>query len=263
MSFEDLWIVPLSGALLGGVLGAILGSFLGAALVRLPAGRSLLFGRSRCDGCGKALAPGELVPVLSFVALRGSCRSCGRSIDPWHFAAEVGGALAGLWAAAIAADWQTFLLSFVLAMQLLLLGLLDLRHFWLPERLVLLLAVTGVAAAVVRFGWSPLLLSEALAGALLGFAVLWVPAALYRQTRGHEGMGGGDPRLLGALGLWLGPLGVVVTLLGASLAGLVAAAAMALSGRRVEGQTPLPLGSLLALAGWLAWLYLGRGQAWR
>ena len=89
-----LWPVAL------GALGAIAGSFIAALVIRWPAGRSVLVGRSACDGCGRVLGPVELVPLLSALWLRGRCRSCGASIDPRHWqielAAVVIGAVAGI-----------------------------------------------------------------------------------------------------------------------------------------------------------------------
>ena len=250
-------IVVLShgqAALACGVLGAIVGSFLGAALVRLPRGESVVAGRSRCEHCGEPLGVAELVPIVSFVALRGRCRRCGGAIDRWQLAAEVGGAAVGV-AAALAARDPVFLgLGLVLGWQLLLLGLLDLRHLWLPDRLLALLAATGAVPALLA-GWSdPALLLGPLAGAALGFALLWLPGRLYRAWRGTDGLGAGDPKLLAAIGLWLGPLGVVETLLGGSLLGLAAAAGLALAGKAPTLRTALPLGSCLALAAFAVYL---------
>ena len=242
-----------------GVLGAIVGSFLGAALVRLPKGESVVAGRSRCDGCGRGLSPGELVPVISYLALRGRCRRCGARIDPWQFAAEAGGALVGLACALAARDAVMLGIGLVLGWQLLLLGLLDLRHFWLPDRLVALLAATGLIPAALVAASDVRLLAGPLMGAALGFALLWLAARVYRGWRGREGLGAGDPKLLGAIGLWLGPLGVVETLLGACLAGLAAVAGLIVARRAPTGATPLPLGTLLALAGFT--VYLAQNQA--
>ena len=243
------WAIVLCAA-----LGAIVGSFLGAALVRLPRGESVMAGRSKCDGCGRVLGAAELVPILSFLALRGRCRSCGAPIDRWQFAAEVGGALVGAACATFARDGATLGLGLVLGWQLLLLGLLDLRHYWLPDRLIALLAVSGAIPALAA-GWGDLrLLSGPLLGAAMGFALLWLPGRLYRAWRGIDGLGAGDPKLLGAIGIWLGPLGVVATLLGGALIGLAAAASLALAGRSVTARTALPLGSCLALAGFGVYL---------
>ncbi|MBA4355740.1 MAG: prepilin peptidase, partial [Novosphingobium sp.] len=86
------------GALIAGaaVLGAVIGSFLGAALVRLPDGRSVVRGRSACDGCGKALTVIELLPVLSWAMQRGRCRTCGAGIGGWQLGCELGGAAVGV-----------------------------------------------------------------------------------------------------------------------------------------------------------------------
>ena len=241
----------------GGVVGAAVGSFIGAALVRLPEGRSVVRGRSACDACGAALSVVELVPLVSFALQRGKCRRCGAGIDPWQFAAEAGGALIGV-AAALAAggDWA-MVWAALLGWQLLLLAMLDLRHFWLPNRLTALLAVSGLAHGLWLYGVQADLLFEMLAGGALGFSGLTVVALTYRRLRGREGLGAGDAKLLGAIGLWVGPVGVIATLLGGSLIALAAAAALLVAGRNIGAQTALPLGSALALAGWMVALLAG------
>ena len=241
-------------AIAAGVLGAVVGSFLGAALVRLPKGETVVSGRSRCDGCERVLGPLELVPVLSFLALRGRCKACKAPIDRGQFAAEIGGMLVGVAAALFARDGAMLGIGLVLGWQLLLLGLLDLRHFWLPNRLVILLAATGLIPAALAAASDIQLLAGPLLGAALGFGLLWFAALLYRRLRGREGLGAGDPKLLGAIGLWLGPLGVVKTLLGASLIGLAAVGALVLARRTPAADTALPLGTLLALAGFAVYL---------
>jgi leader peptidase (prepilin peptidase)/N-methyltransferase len=102
-------------------------------------------------------------------------------------------------------------------------------------------------------------LSYALAGGALGFGMLWAVALGYRIVRGREGMGGGDPPLLGAVGLWLGPMGVIGAVIGASLIGLAAALVMLLLRRPVAADTELPLGTLMAAAGWAIFLLGGWG----
>ena len=253
----EAWVLSRAAAMLAaGVLGAIVGSFLGAALVRLPRGESVMAGRSKCDGCGRTLGARDLVPILSFLALHGRCRTCGAAIDRWQFAAEVGGLLVGVAAAWFARDGVMLALGLVLGWQLLLLGLLDLRQFWLPDRLVVLLAATGAVPALLAGLTDPMLLSGPTLGALLGFGTLWLAAKAYRAWRGIDGLGAGDPKLLGAIGLWLGPLGVVATLLGGALVGLAAATGLALAGKTVTRRTALPFGSCLALAGFA--VYLGQ-----
>ena len=241
-------------ALAAGVLGAIVGSFLGAALIRMPQGRSVVLGRSRCDDCKRLLGLLDLVPILSYAGLRGRCRACHNLIDRGQIAAEIGGALVGVATAFVARDGAMLGLGLVLGWQLLLLGLLDLRHFWLPDRLVLVLAATGLIPALLAAVSDPNLLAGPLLGAATGFGLLWLAGFAYRRLRGRDGLGAGDPKLLGAIGVWLGPLGVVETLLGACLIGLAAVAGLALARRAPTADTALPLGTLLALAGFAVYL---------
>lgn len=253
--------VPLGFLIVGaGVLGAVIGSFLGAVLVRLPGGRSVVHGRSKCDHCGKSLSALELIPILSFWAQGGKCRGCGGAIGGWQLASEVGGAAICVGAALWSREGLA-LAAMVMGWQLLLLALLDLRHFWLPRVLTGWLAASGVAVVAVR-AWTtgttePLLIS--VSGGALGFAMLWVIARFYRRARGREGMGAGDPPLLGAIGLWLGPLGVVEVMLGASILGIAVAIVMLVSKRKIAADTALPLGTCLAATAWPIFLLQGLG----
>lgn len=238
-----------STMLAAGGIGLCIGSFIGAAAMRLPRGEGIVAGRSRCDACGRALTVRDLVPVVSFLLQRGRCRSCGERIDRTHFIAELGGASVGLAAASAGEGWAIIAATALFGWQLLLLALLDARHFWLPLRLIALLAATALMALLADVGGDilPALMTRIAAGAL-GFALLAAPALAYRALRGRDGLGAADPLLLAAIGLWLGLFGVVLTLLLAALAGLAAAVVLRLSGRSVEGQSALPLGTLMALS---------------
>nr|WP_246385771.1 A24 family peptidase [Novosphingobium hassiacum] len=153
------------------------------------------------------------------------------------------------------------LAAMILGWQLLLLALLDLRHFWLPRALTGLLAASGAIVVAIE-AWvmgtiDPLLIS--VSGGAMGFVMLWAIARFYRRARGREGMGAGDPPLLGAIGLWLGPLGVVEVMLGASILGIVAAIVMLVSKRKIAADTALPLGTCLAATAWPIFLVQGLG----
>jgi len=241
--------LPLRAAI-GAGLGLIAGSFLATASLRWPQGRGVLRGRSACDACAAPLGPSELVPLLSYAVQRGRCRRCGARIDPRHPAIELASALLG--AVALAAHPGPLgLVTVLLGWWLLLIATLDLEHLWLPDRLTLPLLAFGLAAAWAGFG-PPL--PERVAGAAIGWASLFLIAFLYRRLRGREGMGAGDPRLLGALGAWVGAWLLPAILLGAGLLGLAAVAAMRLRGERVTATSRLPLGTLMALAAWPVWL---------
>ncbi len=251
---------PALLAIFAVLAGAAFGSFIGAALVRLPADRSILTGRSACDSCAAPIAARDMVPLLSWLALRGRCRACNAPIGWWQPGCELAGAAIGA-AAVVFAPSGLALPAMILGWQLLLLAVIDARHLWLPRGLVALLAASGGAALAWQCWHTGTLapLWTGLAGGALGFAMLWSVARGYKVLRGRDGMGGGDPPLLGAIGLWIGPMGVIGTVIGASLLGLAAALVMLLARRPVASDTALPLGSLMAAAAWVIFLVAGHG----
>ena len=248
-------------AAMGVLAGACVGSFIGTVLVRFPAERSLVRGRSACDACDSRISIADLVPIGSWLVLRGRCRTCGAAIGPWQLAAEVVGAGIGFAPWLLTSDPWLALLMMAMGWQLLLLAMLDARHFWLPLRLVGLLGLTGLAGAIGFALRVPATahVEVALIGGGLGWGALALVRLLYQRVRGAEGMGAADPWLMGAVGLWLGPLGVVEVLLGASLVGIVAAAAMLVLGQRIAADTALPLGTCIAVAAWPLFCLQGFG----
>lgn len=235
-----------------GVLGAIVGSFVAALVTRWPDGRSVMQGRSACDACGRTLRAVDLVPLLSALVLRGRCRSCGAPISAVHWRIELAGLAIGV-AAGLVVPGPVGFVGAVFGWLLLALASLDLVAFWLPDRLTLLLAATGLASAA--FGIDPPL-AERLIGGVAGFGTLWLVAFGYRRIRGRDGMGGGDPKLFGAIGLWLGWQMLPAVLLIASMIGLGVVLAAHLKGRSMAADTALPFGALLAIAGYPAWLFM-------
>lgn len=233
-----------------GVLGAILGSFIAALVSRWPEGRSVMRGRSACDGCGRTLSSLELVPLLSALWLRGRCRRCGATIAPLHWIIELAALAIGA-AAGWVAPGVVGVAGAVFGWLLLALAALDWIALWLPDRLTGLLAIGGVAAAWLGVAPAP---AERLVGGVAGFAALWLVAAGYRRLRRREGMGGGDPKLLGAIGLWLGWRLLPAVLVVAGLVGLGVVLVAALRGRAMTRDTQLPLGTLMAVAAYPAWL---------
>ncbi len=248
---------PWLAATFGGVLGLVVGSFLATLLIRWPAGRRVIGGRSRCDGCGKVLGPLELVPVISWLVRRGRCRHCGAAIDTRHVAIELAAGLIGL-VAALAHPLPLALVTAGFGWWLLLIAALDLEHQWLPDLLTLPLLALGLAAAGAGFG-PPL--AERAIGAAIGWASLALIAFLYRRMRGREGMGGGDPWMFGAAGAWVGAWNLPAILLAAGLLGLAALLAMRLRGEAVSATSRLPLGTLIALAAWPAWLLVAQSAS--
>lgn len=245
----DLWLWPV----LLGALGLVLGSFIATVAIRWPEGRSALRGRSECDGCGKALGARELMPVISFVLQRGRCRGCGVPIDPGHVVTELVGMAIGI-VAGVLMPGIGGVAGAVFGWLLLTLAALDLAVFWLPNLLTGVLAAAGLAAGLM--GISPAM-DARLIGGIGGFAALAAVAAGYRVIRGRQGLGGGDPKLFGAIGCWLGWQALPMVLLAAALIGLAAILGLWLGGRKIVATDRLPFGVMLAAAAFTVWI----GQA--
>jgi leader peptidase (prepilin peptidase)/N-methyltransferase len=226
--------------LLAGALGAIVGSFLNVVIHRLPLGESLVRPRSRCPQCGASIAPYDNVPVLSWLVLRGRCRRCGAPVSGRYPLVELlaAAAFAGIVAARGVEDDLALQLPFAAA--LIALAAIDLEHRLLPNRIVYPLAVYGlVGTAVVD---SSDLVEHLLAGAgaflVLLAAVLAYPA----------GMGMGDVKLAGAMGLFLG-LSIIPAMLVAFLLGSVVGLGIMLREGAAARKKAVPFGVFLALGG--------------
>ena len=238
--------------ILGALLGLVAGSFLSTLVVRWPKGESL-GGRSRCDGCGRVLGVLELVPLVSALAARGKCRSCGAAIDRRHGVLELAAALVGL-LAMLASPGAMGLSGAILGWALLALLALDAEHQWLPDRITLPLLALGLLLGAGDF-------PDRLLGAAIGGGGLLLLALGYRALRGREGMGLGDVKLMAALSAWLGPL-LLGPLLGlAALMGLLMALAVKLRGGELPAGGRIPFGACLAAAAFPLWLFTS-ATAW-
>jgi leader peptidase (prepilin peptidase)/N-methyltransferase len=135
---------------------------------------------------------------------------------------------------------------------LLSLAWIDQKSLLLPDLLTLPLGLAGLA---VSFTVNPARFSDQVIGLIAGFAGMALLAWLYRIVRRREGLGGGDAKLLGALGAWVGWQGLPTVLMLAALTGLFAVGIQRLRGRPLHSDRPLPFGPWLCLGGWLVWLY--------
>lgn len=234
------------------ILAPFIGSFLGVLIRRLPAGQPIALARSACASCGRRLDVRDLVPVVSFVVLRGRCRTCRAPIGVFHLAVELAALAVALWAALTLTEPAWIWASCVLGWVLLVLGWIDVEHMMLPDVLTLPLLLAGLGATLLLD--APDVADHAL-GAVLGYVAFRAVAAGYRAWRGRDGLGGGDAKLLAAAGAWLGWQALPWVVLEASLAGIGAALIARLLGHRISGATALPFGPFIALGIWLVWLY--------
>lgn len=233
----------------GATVGLALGSFVATLANRWGDGQTIR-GRSACDSCGRELTPVELVPILSYAALRGRCRSCRCTIDPVLPAVEASAAAIGAAAFGLAPGWDG-VAGAIFGWTLLALALLDGARFWLPNRITLPLLIGGLAAGTAGIGRS---VDERVIGAALGYASLAIIAAAYLRVRNREGLGQGDAKLFAAIGAWLGWEALPVVLVGAAALGLTIVVVKRIRGFAVASDDRLPLGALLAISGFAAWI---------
>ncbi len=246
MAFAVFWVFAF---------GLCLGSFLNVLVYRLPREEPFASGRSRCPHCRARIAAYDNVPLLSFLWLRGRCRSCGGRISWRYPALELcSGVLAALlwlrwgerpvWAAACAAA----------ALGLLAVAVIDWDTFLIPDELSLGLLALGIALSPINAllsspaagaWWHPILLS--LRGAAVGFAVCWGVAEIGELLFKKEAMGGGDVKLLAAIGAWSGGTGAFDALMLGSLLGAVYGVWLIARGRLTRSD-PIPFGPFLSAA---------------
>jgi leader peptidase (prepilin peptidase)/N-methyltransferase len=221
-------------------MGALIGSFLNVVIHRVPLRRSLVHPGSRCTSCETDIAPYDNVPIVSWLLLRGRCRHCGAPISPRYPAVEL--LTAAIFAAVVAVRGfdDDLILELPFVACLIALAGIDLDHKLLPNRIVYPMAVYGlVATAVVDSGD----LAEHLIAGAGGFVFLFVAVLAYPR-----GMGMGDVKLAGAMGLYLG-LSLVPAMLVAFLTGsLVGGVMMAREGMQARKKA-VPFGVFLALGG--------------
>ncbi|HSZ04361.1 MAG TPA: prepilin peptidase [Solirubrobacteraceae bacterium] len=234
----------MEAATFAGVLGAVFGSFLNVVVYRLPRHESLITPASHCPRCGTPVKPYDNIPILSWLLLRGHCRSCGCAISPRYPLVEaltgalcVGAVLAHHSAAGIA-------LSVALILLVVPAALIDLEHRIIPNRITALGAVLALVLGLALDPGGELgrLIAGACAGGFLLAAALAYPG----------GMGMGDVKLAGMMGLFLGAA-VAPALLIALLAGVtLGAVVIARKGAREGRKTAVPFGPFLALGALLA-----------
>lgn len=244
-------VSQLTRLLIGAGFGLVIGSFLATIVSRWPREQSVVKGRSRCDGCGRALNALDLVPLLGWLIARGKCRTCGAKIDSVHPLIEIGAALIGAVCASIFPPVEALIIA-TFGWLLLTLAVLDARHFWLPDALTLPLAVLGLTVGEWIVMLPPLV--DRVVGAFAGASLLFLLAFGYKRLRGKDGLGLGDAKLLGAIGAWLGWQGLPFALLFASVGALIWVGVSRLLGRKVDARTRVPLGTYLCLAVVPAWV---------
>lgn len=229
----------------------MVGSAAAAAAARLAAGRAWDFSPSACAACGRRLGLLELVPVVSWLIQRGKCRGCGAPVSPAYPIVELAAVGIAVWAW-LATPAYMFVATCVFGWLLLALAAIDARTFRLPDVLNAALLLCGLLTAQLFY---PERMLEQLAGAALGFGGLLLVEVTYRAIRKRDGLGRGDSKLLGAIGAWIGPIGLAPCLFVAATAAILFVLVnVRLKRRQLAGDTAIPFGPFLAAGGWVVWV---------
>ena len=261
-----------------GLLGLLVGSFLNVVIHRLPkmmelrwaaecaelSGKvdeapteiplsfNLMTPRSRCPHCGHAIQWFENIPVISYLVLRGRCRSCHAGISPRYPLVELVSAALFAWC-----GWHWGLSGTALAWSgfsaaILALACIDWDTTLLPDDITLPLLWAGLIAAALQLSGTRL--PDALWGAVAGYLSLWLVYWAFKLITGKEGMGYGDFKLFAALGAWLGWQALIPVILMSSVIGAVIGIAIKVFSQLREGGY-VPFGPFLALAGLTAMIF--------
>jgi leader peptidase (prepilin peptidase)/N-methyltransferase len=282
---------PLDGLIVyavAGLFGALWGSFFNVCIARVPLGQSVVSPGSHCFSCNAPVRAFDNVPILSYLLLRGRCRSCGARFSPryalvealcaglsvllwWRFGAVADGAALGLHVARYA-------YGFAFTGVLVVLSFIDLDTKRLPDVItlpsVLIFFLAGLGTGGVAW-------LDRLIGAAAGYGVIWVVSTVYYYSTGREGLGLGDAKLLAVIGAALGWRALPMVIFGASFVGILVSVPLLLLKQRAErraapqadrpegesaGDIPairraeVPFGPFLALAA-LVYLFAG-DQLW-
>ncbi|MCH7489576.1 MAG: prepilin peptidase [Gemmatimonadetes bacterium] len=231
-----------------GALGLILGSFLNVCIVRLPEEESVLTPRSKCPRCGRMVVWYDNIPVLSWLVLKAQCRGCGTRISVQYPAVEL--AVSAMFVAAV---WRyglsvTALSAAIFGFILLGIAVTDARHFLIPDEytwgglgLGLVLSLAGGLSGFTM----------ALVGAGTGFGLLYLVAWAGEKAFKQEAMGGGDIKMMAMVGAFVGWTGVLLTLFGGALLGVLIFIPLTLG----KEKRLVPFGVFLAGAAAITFVY--------
>ncbi|MEO7493651.1 MAG: A24 family peptidase [Massilia sp.] len=263
----------MAAALVAGLFGLLIGSFLNVVVYRLPkmwqrehenevaevTGQppvhtdrfTLAVPRSACPHCGHQITALENIPVISYVALGGKCSACKAPISARYPVVELA---AGLLSALVIwhfGSGYAGLAALPFTYLLLAMSLIDFDTQYLPDDMTLPLLWGGLLVNLTGL-FAPL--EQAVIGAAAGYMILWLINAAYKLVKRQEGMGGGDFKLLAALGAWMGWHALPAIILLSSVVGAIVGIALIVFGKRTR-EVRIPFGPYLAAAGFIVLLY--------
>lgn len=235
------------------LLGLILGSFYNVVGLRIPKNKSIIFPRSSCSNCQHTLTIIELVPIFSYILLRGKCRICKIRISPIYMIIEFfTGILFAFSYYRLGFSTELFVALLFISL-LMIITVSDIAYMLIPNKILLFflpLLILGRILSPLTLWWDSLL------GAVMGFGLLLLIAAVSKG-----GIGGGDIKLFFLIGLVLGTVSTLLTLFLAAMIGMLLAI-IQLNLYKKDRKTPIPFGPSIALASIIIYFYGKQIMAW-
>ena len=226
------------------IFGVLVGSFLNALIYRLPRNINIALPRSSCTNCKKIIAWYENIPVISYLFLRGKCSGCETRISIGYPLVELfAGVVAFLMAPKDISppSLLNFFFFFSVFCAFLVHFIVDLRHQILPDSINIFLGLLFLCVSFLNHSWTYWLSGGAI-GFLFPLTVTWV----FYLLKGQVGLGGGDIKLFGALGLYLGPVGIMQTIFFSCFLGAVVG--ILLMGLKIiKRENPIPFGPFIII----------------
>jgi leader peptidase (prepilin peptidase)/N-methyltransferase len=196
-------------------LGLFVGSFLNVCIYRIPRGESIIWPGSKCPRCGKPIKPWDNIPVLSYLILKGKCRYCSELISVRYPIVELLSALLAVSLLYRFGPGVRYIIYYVWACTLLVITFIDLDYQIIPDRL----SLGGIVIGILALRWLDVGYKDALIGLALGAGMLLAIIYGYYLLTKRQGMGGGDVKLLGMIGVFTGWQGVLFTVFMSSFIG--------------------------------------------
>lgn len=250
MSIYEYQPVLIYSVIVALCLGSCMGSFLNCAAWRITRGESFLTGRSHCPSCGHELGFIELMPVFGWIILKGRCRHCKEKISVRYLLTETGFGLITV-LCLLRFDLSVLCLrNYIFLCILFLLTLTDIEDMIIPDGCHIAALITWLAAEPFLFDGVGNVISHVLAAIIYGGGLLAISLIMDRVL-GRDSMGGGDIKLFGVTGLYLGIIGTLFVVLLACIMGLVFHYAV----RRKEEEKAFPFGPWIAAAAAIILLY--------
>lgn len=220
------------------IFGLIIGSFLNVCIYRIPKKKSIFFPPSNCTGCSTNLKHCDLIPVLSWLLLKGKCRYCNMDISKQYLLVELLTVVLFVFLYFAIGLSNQLMVALVLAAILIIISFVDFKYYLIPNRVILVGFIIGVMVHIYfpTIAWSNVFL-----GFIVGGGVLYLLAIVSKG-----GMGGGDIKLGALIGFYLGWQKVLAALFLGALFGSIYGIFMILT-KKIDKKTPIPFGPFLSM----------------